>query len=441
MWLGIDDTDSRKGMCTTHLAGDIVEELNNHGMDVIGMPRLVRLNPNIPWKTRGNGAICIRFGRGGGRRRKIGHVNGNRYCYERETSGVREKGKIMEDILEATDRLVRRRAMLDGEQTNPGLVISERKMPYHLYKKAVRGIVTLDEVKDILQSMNAFYIPYKNGRGLIGASAAIAWRPHDRTYELITYRNGGRRWVDEESVKKMDGILKKTFDSYDYENKHIQITPNSPCPVMYGVRGDDAEELPEAMSIIASAEIKRWMVFETNQGTDEHLQRMKIGEVKPYESAIVTGKVSKEPTTIKGGHVIFSISDGGNELECAAYEPTKNFRNLVRMLHTGDLVTLYGGVRESPVTLNIEKMMVHKLVEMRRKLENPVCKKCGKHMKSMGKGKGYRCAVCGTIAGEEDAIFEKAERKIEPGLYEVPVVARRHLSKPLKRFTPFPGKR
>ena len=436
MWLGIDDTDSRKGMCTTHLAGDMVEELNNHGLDVIGMPRLVRLNPNIPWKTRGNGAIAIQFGKGGGRRKEIGYVNGKRYCYSRKVSDGRMD---VEELAGALDKLIRKRAMLDGEQTNPGLVISERKTPYNLYRKAVRSIVTLGEVEYILKSVNALYIPYKNGRGLIGASAAIAWRPHDRTYELITYRNGGKRWVDEESVKKMDGMLGKTFDSYDYENKHIQIMPNSPCPVMYGVRGDDENELPVAMDIIVSGEIKRWMLFESNQGTDEHLQRRRAGEVKPYESVIVTGRVSREPVTITGGHVIFSVSDG-DELECAAYEPTKNFRHLVRNLHTGDRITLYGGVRKTPVTLNIEKMEIHSLTEIRKKVENPVCKKCGKHMKSMGNGKGYRCAVCGATAGEEEAVFEKVDRKIKPGFYEVPVVARRHLSKPLKRFMPSPDK-
>ncbi|MCD6298988.1 MAG: DUF1743 domain-containing protein [Thermoplasmata archaeon] len=423
-------------MCTTHLAGDMVEELNNHGLDVIGMPRLVRLNPNIPWKTRGNGAIAIQFGKGGGRRKEIGYVNGKRYCYSRKVS---DGGADVEELAGALDKLIRKRAMLDGEQTNPGLVISERKTPYNLYRKAVRSIVTLDEVEYILKSVNALYIPYKNGRGLIGASAAIAWRPHDRTYELITYRNGGKRWVDEESVKKMDGMLGKTFDSYDYENKHIQIMPNSPCPVMYGVRGDDENELPVAMDIIVSGEIKRWMLFESNQGTDEHLQRRRAGEVKPYESVIVTGRVSREPVTITGGHVIFSVSDG-DELECAAYEPTKNFRHLVRNLHTGDRITLYGGVRKTPVTLNIEKMEIHSLTEIRKKVENPVCKKCGKHMKSMGNGKGYRCAVCGATAGEEEAVFEKVDRKIKPGFYEVPVVARRHLSKPLKRFMPSPDK-
>lgn len=41
---------------------------------------------------------------------------------------------------------------------------------------------------------------------------------------------------------------------------------------------------------------------------------------------------------------------------------------------------------------------------------------------------------------EEDATFEKVERGIKPGFYEVDVVARRHLSKPLKRFKPSPDR-
>jgi len=436
VWLGIDDTDSRDGMCTTHLAGDIIRELNRHGMNIIGMPRLVRLNPNIPWKTRGNGAIAIQFGRGGGKKKEIGYIDGKRYCYSKKISDGKAS---VDEIMDAIDKLVKKKAMLDNEQTNPGLVISKKKPPYRLYKKAVRSIVTVNEVRDILESMNASYIPYKNGRGLIGASSAISWRPYDRTYELITYRNGGKRWVDKESVKKMDKILKKTFDNYDYRNKHVQITPNSPCPIMYGIRGDDENELPEAMNIVTSGKTKRWLLFKTNQGTDEHLQRKKIKDVKPYESVIVTGKVCRVPRTIKGGHVIFSICDD-NEIECAAYEPTKNFRINAMHLYMGDKITVYGGVRKKPITLNIEKMKVHETVEITEKKENPVCKRCGKHMKSIGKGKGYRCIRCGMTAEEGDAVFKKVEREIKPGFYEVPVVARRHLSKPLKRFMPPPDK-
>src|SRR3970282_1058864 len=66
LYLAVDDTDSRNGMCTTFLATELVRALS--AWDLIGFPRLVRLNPNVPWKTRGNGAICLRLGRGRGAR-------------------------------------------------------------------------------------------------------------------------------------------------------------------------------------------------------------------------------------------------------------------------------------------------------------------------------------------------------------------------------------
>ncbi len=74
-WIGVDDTDSLQGMCTTFLAAEIVRELTTD-YDLVGYPRLVRLNPNVPWKTRGNGAICVRFGHGAGRRTLIGERPG-----------------------------------------------------------------------------------------------------------------------------------------------------------------------------------------------------------------------------------------------------------------------------------------------------------------------------------------------------------------------------
>ena len=59
---------------------------------------------------------------------------------------------------------------------------------------------------------------------------------------------------------------------------------------------------------------------------------------------------------------------------------------------------------------------------------------CGKNMKSIGKDQGYRCKKCGTKLPEESADYETVERELEPGFYEVPVCARRHLSKPLQRL-------
>ena len=72
--IGIDDTDSIDGGCSTWVATEVIKELSE--FDLIGHPRLVRLNPNVPWKTRGNGAVSFTFGKGIGSKQKIGEFNG-----------------------------------------------------------------------------------------------------------------------------------------------------------------------------------------------------------------------------------------------------------------------------------------------------------------------------------------------------------------------------
>ena len=58
--IGIDDTDSLSGNCTTYVAAKIIEHIANF-VNFTDYPRLIRNNPNIPWKTRGNGATCLRL--------------------------------------------------------------------------------------------------------------------------------------------------------------------------------------------------------------------------------------------------------------------------------------------------------------------------------------------------------------------------------------------
>jgi len=57
--IGIDDTDSPKGMCTTFLSYKIVKFLEKQKIEFVDYPSLIRFNPNIPWKTRGNGAVRL----------------------------------------------------------------------------------------------------------------------------------------------------------------------------------------------------------------------------------------------------------------------------------------------------------------------------------------------------------------------------------------------
>ncbi len=430
MYIGIDDTDSRSGMCTTYLVVVLLREFQDIA-DIIGFPRLVRLNPNVPWKTRGNGAVTLRFGIGAGSRIQIGHIEGEPvYAYSKLKKTVCID---VEDIVKAVERYFQ----LKDPNTNPGIVLSHKKPVERIYWMAVRDIVNIEDIRDELKRINARHKCFKDCRGLIGATASIAWRPRKYTYELLAYLPesewSSERTISKSSVLKINEKFKTLFDTYDNMNDYAAIMPRSKTPVLYGLRGTDVDDLRRAMKLVDSIpQPSSYLIFKTNQATDDHIVKKKISSVKAYESVRIKGTVISKPKVIEGGHVIFSISDGSGMIECAAYEPTKQFRNIIKAIIPGDVVEVFGGIRGEPLTVNIEKIRIIKLEEMRVKIKNPACPICGKSMESIGKNKGYRCRKCGTRASEKDAEYRTLPREIHEGWYEVPVCARRHLSRPLK---------
>ncbi len=423
MWIGVDDTDSSEGMCTTYLVPEIILKIN---LDLIGFPKLVRLNPNIPWKTRGNAAVALNFGEGIGKKKKVGEFKGEEIYFFPRGREIQIQG-VMDNVRE----IVEKYAIFEDKKTSPGIVISMKKLPESLYWKAVRSVVSLEEIFPYLEGTE--YYGYKSKRGLIGASAAISWRGRRKTYELIAYLPQKKwleeRYVNKESVIEMDRKIRTTFENYDYRNDHVAIKPETKTPVLFGIRGTDPWDLFDALNIIKSDHYDGYIIFETNQGTDDHLVRKKISEIRPYDSVIVSGKVYSQPKTIRGGHVIFSLMDKSGKIECAAYEKTKEFREIVKKLVPGDRITVYGSLKKYPGTINIEKISIDHLLDIYRK-ENPRCPVCGRSMESIGKGKGYRCRRCGTFAKEP--FYRKVDRDIKEGIYQVPIVARRHLSKPIE---------
>ena len=100
--------------------------------DLIGYPRLVRLNPNIPWKTRGNGALAFQIGKGVGRTLKIGEVDGNSLCaYERGRDVDSSDYDSIKSLVKTT---VEQYARLDDENTNPGFVLLKKQPNLFLIK-------------------------------------------------------------------------------------------------------------------------------------------------------------------------------------------------------------------------------------------------------------------------------------------------------------------
>lgn len=281
---------------------------------------------------------------------------------------------------------------------------------------------------------------YGNGRGVIGALASIGAVLDDSTYELIAYRQkdlrGTKRSVDEKSVKDIDRrYFPQIFDSYDWKNNYVAIAPNAPCPVLFGIRGDDASLLFDAAKKIESEPVYKMQMFLTNQATDAHIVSKRIAEMEEYDSVTCSCKISATPRFAHKGHLFLKIEDGGAEMLCAAYEPTKQFRKYISLLEKGDAVTVWGGVKRTcyGLTLNLEKIRIDSLVQ-RIEPTIPIC--CGSRMRSFGHMKGYRCKKCGARADYWDLEFHVSPRDISPGFHEVPVIARRHLSKPLARMRP-----
>ena len=427
MFVAVDDTDSMKGNCTTFLATEIIREFQD--LDLIGNPRLVRLNPATPWKTRGNGSLVMRFGKGIGKRRFIGMIGDRRiYCYDRCTSYEPDPEMMKQRIIPHIEAH-------HEDDADPGLLISKVKPSQSFYWRGVRTIMDRKVIDEEIERIAATTFEIGCGRGLIGCTCGMAWRPRDTTFELLSYRPSDR-WGTERifnplTIRDVEHGYPTTFNSWEDRMQKVAMVPATPCPVMYGLRGDDEEDLIKASKEISTESIERWMVFLTNQGTDDHLIK-NPKELIPNQSYILRGTVVSQPRHISGGHVFIDIETRFGTVTCGAYEPSKEFRYTIDWLIPGDEVEMVGELRDEPRTLNIEKIHVISVSEEYRKVSNPVCPKCGRTMKSKGAGQPYKCKECHTSSTEP--ILEEVRRWIVPGWYEPPTAARRHLSKPLKRM-------
>jgi tRNA(Ile2)-agmatinylcytidine synthase len=419
--IGIDDTDSAKGGCTTYIAARLVERLSNMGIPFLDYPNIIRLNPNIPYKTRGNAAVALRL-----------DIPKEAYDYIQET--------VLQEIEENSH--------IGEAGTDPAVVLLKGKPTgkiERLSHRALWDVVPSDEALRVLRHSDAIAAAYGTRLGLVGALAAVGQTlDGDHTFELVAYRRK-KNWrtprrVDENSAKRMEKLTApRTFNSYDFKNKRMLVTPHGPDPVLLGVRGESPKIVLKEFRMLRILEpVERWVIFRTNHGTDAHLNDAHPNDqVKSNRPAILTGIVASKPERIAGGHVFFKLGRKNGAVSCAAFEPTGAFREVVARLLAGDKVTVYGGAKkhdvDQSVTINLEKMYIHRLVD-EVTVENPTCPRCAKHMKSAGKGKGFRCEMCSLVAPDAQKQVIRRQRTLRAGLFVPDKKAHRHLTKPLSRY-------
>lgn len=412
--IGMDDTDSVRGMCTTYLGFIISEGLIRRGATFLDYPRLVRLNPNVPWKTRGNGAVSLEV--------SVDDVD---------------------DTQEYVIRMVEKYSDLKNG-ANPGVVfVKNTCTPPALSRisaDALYGIVDAKDAQSLAQKLQIQYHTMGSGQGVVGALAAVGYEFGDSTPELITYRMpsmcGKPRVVDPLSVCTMqEATYPDTFGSYDYASERVLITPRGPDPVFYGLRGEEPSLLYNIRGMISHSEdLLGHMIFRTNQGTGDHLSRpLNASALMAHSSGFLHGKVYDTPQMGRGGHAYFTVRADDSIVPCAMYKPT-GLAGLASLLVPGDIVTVSGGVRPSKPgfsnILNVEDIHIKRLALV-YSIQNPRCANCDKNMKSQGKGQGYRCVRCGATSNSLRTLAVR--RNIHAGHYLPLPGSQRHLTRPEQR--------
>ena len=159
LYIGIDDTDSPDGMCTTYLASQIINKFNDNGIYLADYPRLIRLNPFARFKTRGNGGVALKI------------------------SNNSKADLAKQIVLDEVEKL----SMFDCDNTNPGVIFYDGEITKEMEDYAFRAIyefITIDEAEEFGRSVGCEIHKFKKGRGIIGSIAAISLPLSDYTYDL-----------------------------------------------------------------------------------------------------------------------------------------------------------------------------------------------------------------------------------------------------------------
>ncbi len=389
-WLGLDDTDSLAGGCTTATFDALLRGLPV-GVEV-GVPRLVRLWPFAQRRTRGNAAMAVEI------------------LSENEDALMHHLDLWWNEHLLPLGGLHVPSEISERPQSpsSPGMVYYTERPDDRFYWKAVREEVTLDSVPKPDRAWGDF--------GKIGAAAAVSWPAETTTWEAIAWRsndNQQQRAIDEQAFREIDE-MEGVVLSRDPRNGSGLIAPRGRSPVLFGVRGTSFQAAEAACKHLVHAEqtesASGWRVFVTNQASGDHL-------TKPATLTVVdtnTHPARKHVRVQTDGPTVVAYAEGGP------------VNALARWLQPGDVVDVLGLIHPDG-TLHAERVQLVSWVP--RRFQRPLCSACHVRLKTMGTGQGLRCPSCKVRS--EDRWEPVPVQPPSTGWVEPPMDARRHLARPL----------
>ena len=407
--IGLDDTDHVDHACTTEHFHRLLTMLEGKIEEFRVLERrLVRLWPFAPTRTRGNAALAA-------------------VC-ECDFESLAVLRKVCDEFIRALAVEFENSYPKQGQRADPCLLVSSVELPESLYWEAVRREVSVAERSSQMPEEVTIHSLSPSPQGIIGACAAIAWAPQESsTLELIAWREEKKirttRAVSNEAIIEMSERFSGTFANRDPTTGRGMIMPRTNCPVLYGVRGDSAEELYEAHRFLQDRDdvenCESWAIHRTNQVSDDHL------------TGFLSGVVTAIPIEVQGGHSSVRVWDGETSLTLVAFAESGPVNSLLRRSRPGDVIDWLGLISPSG-EVHLERIRLNS--NMPRPITRPFC--CDKAMRSAGKGQGLRCTVCGTLRDKvwlADSIDTPA--KFE-GWVEPSAANRRHLARPLARGLP-----
>ena len=407
--IGLDDTDHPDFGCTTYSFDGLMSSLSEmRGLKIIER-RLVRLWPYASRRTRGNGALSA-----------VIEIPSN----SKENLLVNCKSWFDGLLSEIADYPVAE------NKPSPALLVSFDATPSDGYWEAVRGEVNLDKrVKQVIDS-DIFMLSHEDKWGVIGASAAISWVPKgNHSWELIGWREdekiGTERRISKKSILEMSSLFTDTFMNRDPTFDKGIISPRTPCPVLYGIRGATKSAVESAHSWIQGVEGNercfKWASHITNQLSDDHLQ------------GTCCGTVISKPEVKKGAHAIVKVISDHKGENLVAFSEGGNVNKLLRQLMPGDRIS-WMGLRSPDGSIHLERLKLTSASP--RNLSRPEC--CGSSMRSKGRGQELYCDRC-KMKADKYWIFDQwspSGLDLVEGWSQPSPSNRRHLSLPLEHGIP-----